>query len=78
MIMPLSFDQPDNARRLERLGVGSRLWPKRFTGPRVAEALFKLLDSPATLMRCRDVAEFMREGDPATKACEIIEELGKK
>jgi rhamnosyltransferase subunit B len=75
LIMPMSFDQPDNAGRLERLGVGSRVWPKRFTGKRVARALFDLLDSPATIMRCKDVAEFMREGDPATNACEMIEEL---
>jgi rhamnosyltransferase subunit B len=77
LIMPISFDQPDNARRLEKLGVGSRLWPKRFTGPRVAAELFKLLDSPATRMRCRDVAEFMQEGSGAEKVCELLEEMGK-
>ena len=75
LIMPMAFDQPDNARRLEKLGVGTRVWPKHFKGKRVAEELFKLLDSPATIMRCKDVAEFMQEGDPATKACELIEEM---
>ncbi|HXD87648.1 MAG TPA: nucleotide disphospho-sugar-binding domain-containing protein [Urbifossiella sp.] len=77
LIMPLSFDQPDNARRLERLGVGARLWPRRFTGKNVAAELFRLLDSPATIMRARDVAELMREGDPATRACQWIEELAR-
>jgi rhamnosyltransferase subunit B len=75
LVMPMSFDQPDNARRLERLGVGARVWPKRFTGRRVAETLFHLLDSPATMMRCKDVAESMREGNAATNACELIESL---
>jgi len=77
LIMPISFDQPDNARRLEKLGVGGRLWPKRFTGKNVAKEIFRLLDSPATLMRCKDVAEFMQEADETAKACEWIEELAK-
>jgi UDP:flavonoid glycosyltransferase YjiC (YdhE family) len=77
LVMPLAFDQPDNARRLENLGVGARVWPTRFTGRHVAYALFALLDSPATLMRCKDVAEWMAEGDPATTACEWIEGLLK-
>jgi len=75
LIMPLSFDQPDNARRLEALGVGARVWPRKFTGPRVAEALFALLDSAATIMRCRDVKELMEQGDSAASACELIEGL---
>ena len=75
LVMPLAFDQPDNARRLEILGVGSRVWPRRFTGPRVAQALFELLDSPATIMRCKDVAELMEEGDPTAAACDLIESL---
>lgn len=78
LVMPLAFDQPDNARRLEKLGVGSRLWPKRFTPKRVAKSLFSLLDSPATIMRAKDMAEQMHTGDPATRACELIEELGTK
>jgi UDP:flavonoid glycosyltransferase YjiC (YdhE family) len=75
LVMPLAFDQPDNARRLEKLGVGARVWPKRFTPKRVAAALFELLDSPATVMRAKDVAEQMTEGDPAARASELIEEM---
>lgn len=75
LIMPLSFDQPDNARRLERLGVGARLWPKRFTGRRLADAIFQLLDSPATRMRAKDVAGLMRDSTAAANACRLIEEL---
>jgi rhamnosyltransferase subunit B len=74
LVMPLAFDQPDNARRLEKLGVGARVWPKKFTGKRVAAALHELLDSPATIMRAKDVAEQMTD-DSAKKACELIESL---
>lgn len=73
LVMPLSFDQPDNARRLERLGAGSRLWPKRFTGARIADALFALLDSAATIMRCKDLGE-LAETTGDTLACEWIED----
>jgi len=75
LVMPLAFDQPDNARRLEKLGVGARLWPRKFTPKRVAAALFALLDSPATIMRAKDVSELMKAGDPALRACELIEEM---
>ena len=38
LVMPMAFDQPDNAQRLERLGVARSLYPKRFTGPAVGGA----------------------------------------
>lgn len=56
LVMPMSHDQPDNAARLRRLGVGDVLSPARFTGERVATALDRLLHSEATLARCRDLA----------------------
>lgn len=78
LIMPLAYDQPDNARRLERLGVGTRVRPRHFTGPNVAKALFELLDSPATIQRSKDVAERMKEDDPTATACDLIESLLKR
>lgn len=75
LVMPLAFDQPDNARRLERLGVGARLWPKQFTGPNAAAAIRALLERPDIAPRCRDVAQWMVKGDPAAAACDLIEGL---
>ncbi|MDB5310547.1 MAG: RhlB, TDP-rhamnosyltransferase 1 [Gemmataceae bacterium] len=75
LVMPLAFDQPDNARRLERLGVGARVWPKRFTGPAVAAALRGLLSSPAVAARCREIAGWTGLGNPADEACRLIESL---
>jgi rhamnosyltransferase subunit B len=77
LVMPLAFDQPDNARRLERLGVGARVWPKRFTGKNVANALRKLLGTPTVTVRCQEVAGWMMRGDPAVTACDMIEGLGR-
>jgi rhamnosyltransferase subunit B len=56
LIMPMSHDQPDNADRLRQLGVGAGLPPARFTGPRVAAALDRLLGDPVVGRRCRDLA----------------------
>ncbi|HEX5506648.1 MAG TPA: nucleotide disphospho-sugar-binding domain-containing protein [Thermomicrobiales bacterium] len=56
LVMPMSHDQPDNAARLRRLGVGAALPPRRFTGRAVADALDRLLGSEGVLERCRALA----------------------
>jgi rhamnosyltransferase subunit B len=75
LIMPLSHDQPDNAARVRRLGVGSSLSPQAFRGPAVAEALAGLTGSPEVAARCREIADRLRGADPFTEACRAIEAL---
>jgi rhamnosyltransferase subunit B len=75
LVMPLAFDQPDNARRLERLGVGARLWPNQFTGSTAAAAIRALLERPGIASHCREVAQWMAKGNPAATACDFIEAL---
>ncbi len=60
LVMAMAHDQPDNANRLRRLGVGTSLKPAHFTGKRVAAALRALLDQPVVLANARRVAERMR------------------
>ena len=55
LVMPMGHDQPDNARRLERLGVGKTLPPKDFTVERVAEALAFLRGDSNVQARCREL-----------------------
>ncbi len=57
LMMPMGFDQPDNALRAERLGVARWLTPARFTATRVAAALERLLGEAAVsraAAACRD------------------------
>jgi len=57
LVMPMGFDQPDNAIRAEREGVARWLTPGRFTEERVAGALDALLrDAGVTraVATCRD------------------------
>lgn len=75
LIMPLAHDQPDNAARLERLGVARSLPPSRFLGPAVARKLGDLLGSSDVALRCRELAARTRAGDPLADACAAIEGL---
>jgi UDP:flavonoid glycosyltransferase YjiC (YdhE family) len=74
LVMPLAFDQPDNAARVRRLGVARELRPRRFTPARVAAELEKLLKDPAVPAACRAAAAKMAD-DPLPRTCELIEEL---
>jgi UDP:flavonoid glycosyltransferase YjiC (YdhE family) len=74
LVMPMAHDQPDNAARLERLGVGRSLPPKRFRAPAVAGALGDLLDSGAVAARCSELAHrIAARGDSLERAARAIE-----
>ena len=73
LVMPMTFDQPDNADRLRELGVARVLRRARFRGPAVASELEQLLGSTATAGRCRTLAERLRGVNGLTAACKVIE-----
>jgi rhamnosyltransferase subunit B len=75
LLMPLAHDQPDNAARVRKLGVGDWLAPARFRGPAVADALGRLLASQKVRESCRAVAARFGDGDPLAPACDAIEAL---
>src|SRR5207253_413252 len=53
LVMHMAHDQPDNAARVLRLGVGRPISPKAFRAPAVAKALHALSSSPEIAERCR-------------------------
>ena len=73
LVMPMTFDQPDNADRLCELGVARVLAPARFRGPAVARELEQLLGSTETAACCRTLAERLRGVNGLRTACEVIE-----
>jgi UDP:flavonoid glycosyltransferase YjiC (YdhE family) len=75
IVMPLAHDQPDNALRLRRLGVGWSLKPKKFTGPALAKLLEELWQDPRTKPACLEIAGRLREEKAVEKACRIIEDV---
>ena len=74
LIMPMTHDQPDNARRLKKLGVAESLSPRRFRTRRVARALERLTTSPKVATKCREAAERLTDSDGLESACNLIEE----
>ena len=76
--MPMTFDQPDNAARLQRLGVARTLPPVRFSGATVARELAALLESATVASKCADVARRFDGIDPVGHTCEVIEGCGRR
>jgi len=75
LTMPMGFDQPDNATRLERLGVGRWLVPSEFDGDRVTAALDMLLDDPSITAECRRWCTEIRAQRPIESTCDLLEQL---
>ena len=76
LIMPMAFDQPDNADRLYRLEIGRSLWPPfSFTGRRVANKIDALLGSSAVSQACNTVAQRFVGNDPISSTCALIESV---
>ncbi len=75
LVMPLTHDQPDNAMRVRRLGVGNELTPFRFRAGNVAKTLSRLLEDPAVASACRAVRERFTGVDGIEMTCDLAESL---
>ena len=76
LIMPLAYDQPDNARRIKHLGVGDWISPKHFNPIRVEEKLKSLITSDAIRRQCRKIAPLIDTESALADSCGLIEMLG--
>ena len=73
IVMPMGFDQFDNAARIERLGVGKALARKAFRGPALANLLGKLLADENVADRCCAVANRFAGADGIATAADAVE-----
>jgi len=73
LVAPCSYDQLDNAARLQRLGVSVTVLRKRYTADHVASALTRLLADPARSARCASCASQFGAGDGLAAAVDAIE-----
>ena len=71
---PFAFDQPNNARRLEALGVAEVVLPHQRDAQRIGQALRRLLAGEAPA-RARRIGELVRAEDGVARACKILEEV---
>lgn len=75
LIMPMAYDQFDNAQRLRDLGIGTAVPVRSFRAARVTQALHSLLSNPATSPNCKKVANNMARGNGLSQSAEAIEGL---
>jgi len=73
LVVPMAYDQPDNAARLKRLGVAEVLPARRFGAARAAAAL-KLAMDETHRAACISIKQRLAAEDPLLKTAEIIEE----
>lgn len=75
LIMPMAYDQLDNAHRVKRLGVGAFLLRKRFKPRRVTRLVDRLLNSTAIRRRANEIAQQCHGPASIVDACQEIEKL---
>jgi UDP:flavonoid glycosyltransferase YjiC (YdhE family) len=75
VVMPMAYDQLDNGKRLERLGVAEIVRPRQFKPGRVASALRRLLEAPETAERAQQVAAQCDGAANLARASELLEGL---
>jgi len=75
LIMPYSHDQPDNARRMKRLGVAKVIQKAKYTPERVTRKLNKICEDSGIERTAREVAEELRKEDGVRTACDALEAL---
>jgi UDP:flavonoid glycosyltransferase YjiC (YdhE family) len=77
LIMPYSHDQPDNARRMQRLKVARVIQRGNYTPMRVARRLKAMLADFQLAQRAESVAQQLAKEDGVRTACDALEELYK-
>lgn len=78
LIMPYSHDQPDNARRMRRIGVARVIQRSNYKPWRVARRVRAMLADPEYDARARVVAEEVAREDGVKTACDALEKLAGK
>lgn len=73
LVMPYSHDQPDNARRVRRLGVAEVLGRKKYTAKAAASLISRLLSKSAYATRASAVADKLAGENGAAAACDALE-----
>lgn len=73
LVMPYSHDQPDNARRMRRLGVAKVVQRKHYTAERAARFIQRLLSNPRYAEQAAAVQHKIMEEDGLKTACEALE-----
>ncbi|CCG40388.1 glycosyltransferase [Magnetospirillum molischianum] len=72
LVVPFGYDQPDNAARVTRLGIGRSLPIGRYTASRAANALGALLDSSTCRRRAAEIGVQISAETGTANACDAL------
>jgi len=75
LVMPMSLDQPDNAARIKKLGVGDFVMPNQFKPNVVAGKLDLLLNNPIVHEQCCQLAGKVDFGKARSETCDLLEKF---
>jgi|GEM_PF-528071 len=78
LIRPIKIDQPDNAWRIKRLGLGDFVLPKDFTAENVIPVLSALLLKAPYNKTLKMYSDELKKSNAVEKACDLIEQHLKK
>lgn len=73
LVVPWAHDQPDNAERLRKMGVGRTVPRQRYRAKRVAKELDRLLNNKNYTSRAQQAAAQIASEDGVSCACDVIE-----
>ncbi|GAC1483495.1 MAG: hypothetical protein PVSMB9_09330 [Candidatus Dormibacteria bacterium] len=77
IVLPLFWDQPDNAQRVQETGVGVRLDPYRCSEDGLLASIAALLSNDAHQSRLRRLSERLQREPGTGRAAELIERLAR-
>jgi uncharacterized protein (TIGR00661 family) len=76
VVLPLFWDQYDNAQRMQEIGCGVRLDTYRFEARELTGALDRLLTNTQLRRRMGGTGKEIRAADGKTKAADLIQQVG--
>jgi MGT family glycosyltransferase len=78
IVLPLFWDQYDNAQRVDELGYGIRLDTYGFDADGLRNTVDRLIGDAALRTRMASAGEEIRRRDGTTRAADLIEALGRR
>jgi rhamnosyltransferase subunit B len=75
LIMPYAHDQPDNAARCRRLGVGEVIGRNNYTADAASKAVRGILADSSYAEKAKKIGEIVRSEGGTTAACDEIERV---
>ena len=75
MIVPTTWDKPDNARRITEAGAGIRLSPKKCTPQSLRAAVDEVLGTPSYRVAAQRLGAALLAAPGPARSAELLEQL---